>query len=121
MLKELGMSSANGVNEAAWGVTMLWIALVIYIVNPLLNMDPLFGGVFIWSCCAIRSENKNAMLATNLDIIIGIMSAYVAIIAVVALYLKFKKSKIVDADDKGVRTSAAEVLYDNKQQEAADV
>jgi len=54
MLKEFGMTYANGTNEAAWAVAMLWIALVIYMVNPLLNMDPLYGGVFIWACCAIR-------------------------------------------------------------------
>ena len=55
------------------------------------------------------------MLETNLNIIIGIESAYVAIIVVVALYLKFKKSKIVDAEDHQRDTSAAEVLYDNKE------
>jgi len=58
------------------------------------------------------------MLETNLNIIIGIESAYVAIIVVVALYLKFKKSKIVDAEDNERNTSAAEVLYDNKVPEA---
>ena len=81
------------VNEAAWGVGMLWIALVLYIVNTYVNMDPLFGGVLVWACCAIRSKNTNAMLESNLKAIIGIMSMYVCIIAAYALYMKFKKSK----------------------------
>ena len=88
MLKVLGMTSAAG---ATWGVTVLWIALVMYGVNTYINMDPLFGGVFIWACCGIKSENTNSMLETNLNAMIGIMSVYVGIIAAMAIYMKVKK------------------------------
>jgi len=117
LLKNLGIFSANEsqdetsdayvatadkkgcVNEPIWGVTCLWIALVLYGVNVYLNMDPLFGAVLIWACCAIRANTTNSMIRTNLIVIIGIMSVYVG--AAFICMLVFKDG------DKEQETSAA--------------
>jgi len=86
MLKTWGCSYANGWNEAAWTVTMLWIAFAIYCLNTFLNRDPLFGAVYIWACLGIRSRQidvwHNSMVESNLLIIIILMSVYVALVTI---------------------------------------
>ena len=91
MLKNLGMFASDRVDEPIFGVVMLWIALVLYCVNTYFNMDPLYGAVLIWACCAIRSNTDNSMIRTNLIFIIGIMSVYVVTITVLVLVQKFGK------------------------------
>jgi len=104
MFKTWGFSEANGWNEDAFTVALLWIGFVAYTVNTFLNRDPLFGSVFVWACFGIRSRcldvRPSDLIATNLMIIIIAMSIYVGLILVWIVAVQVKQKIVDDTEEK---------------------
>ena len=75
-LKESGI--AEGWDETAWTIGILWVAVAIYGVNSYLNEDPLFSAVLIWASFGIQARNEDEAVDETLALIIQIMSAYVS-------------------------------------------
>ena len=60
MLKRFGVADPNisFLNEEQWTVIILYIALVIYNLAASIEINPLFGSVFIWVITAIIANIK---------------------------------------------------------------
>ena len=58
-LKEFGFSGFDWYSEEAITITILWIAFLIYTLASLFELNPLYGGVFVWVAVAIRNEIIN--------------------------------------------------------------
>ena len=58
-LKEFGFSGFDWYSEEAITITILWVAFLIYTLAAFFELNPLYGGVFVWVAVAIRNEIIN--------------------------------------------------------------
>ena len=64
-------------DEGVWSVIMLWVAMIIYCAKAYLEEDPIYAAVYVWALFGIK-DLDNADIASSVNIVIGVMSAFVA-------------------------------------------
>ena len=64
-------------DEGIWSVIMLWVAMMIYCAKAFLEEDPIYAAVYVWALFGIKALD-NADIASSVNIVIGVMSAFVA-------------------------------------------
>lgn len=76
MLKFFGVEDPDltWLNEEQLSIGLLWVALVIYNLAAYIELNPLFGGIFLWVIFTIRNETlterpENTDLISNLNVI----------------------------------------------------
>ena len=102
--KSFGFSEFSWYSEEQITITVLYVAFIIYTLASYLELNPLFGGVFIWVLFAIRNEIKTEIpeyttLLNNVEFI-----GLIHIISMTALttYLSTEVINDIYSADKGL-------------------